>query len=284
VDLATLLTSGQSYFLEVTSGDNKGHRFDIVSASGIGVTLATDSDVCSGTPPFNTLAGALPANLVGDKVALHRHKLLGGQYPVAGFFAAGIHTDADQVQTFAAGVWTTYWLYTNGGSPKWVKVGDATLADQAATVLPPGQGSFVLRRNTATLILAYGEVRENDFVNPLCAGTNLTAGGYPLDQSATGTGSRAMNLGTGFFGSRDFKTADSFFVWKGDTVVGTNGYDTYFLLNRDTVIPAQIKWVKQGDVSLTSRDAAQLLLGNASVFLRVKNDLHSYTVPSPWNP
>ena len=127
-------------------------------------------------------------------------------------------------------------------------------------------------------------MRDNDFVNPLCAGSNLTAGGYPLDQSATGTGSRAMNLGTGFFGSRDFKTADSFFVWKGDTVAGTNGYDTYFLLNRDTVIPAQIKWVKQGDVTLASRDAAALLLGNASVFLRVKNDLHSHTVPSPWNP
>ncbi len=284
VDLATLLTSGASYFLEVTSGDNEGQRFDVVSASGSVVTLATDADVCAGTPPFNTLAGALPASLAGDQVALHRHWLLGEKYPVTGFFAAGVHTAADQVQTFAAGAWTTYWLYDNGGSPKWVKVGDGTMADQAATVLPPGQGSFVLRRNTATSILAYGEVRENDFINPLCAGTNLTAGGYPLDQSATGTGSRAMNLGTSFFGSRDFKTADSFYIWKGDTVAGTNGYDTYFLLNRDTVIPAQIKWVKQGDVSLTSRDAAALLLGNASVFLRVKNDLHSYTVPSPWNP
>lgn len=284
VDLATLLISGQSYFLEVTSGDNEGHRFDIVSASGSVLTLATDADVCSGTPPFNTWAGALPASLIGDKVALHRHKLLGEQYPVTGFFAAGIHTDADQIQTFAAGVWTTYWLYTNGGLPKWVKVGDLNLDNQAATVLPPGQGSFILRRNTATTILAYGEVRDNDFINPLCAGTNLTAGGYPLDQSATGSGSRAMNLGTGFFGSRDFKTADSFFVWKGDAVADTNGYDTYFLLNRDTVIPPQIKWVKQGDVSLASRDAAVLLLGNASVFIRVKNDMHTYLVPSPWNP
>ncbi len=284
VDLATLLTPGESYFLEVISGDNEGHRFDIVSASGSVVTVATDADVCSGTSPFNTLAGALPASLLGDKVALHHHKLLGEEFPVGGFFAAGIHTEADQIQTFASGVWTTYWLYTNGGSPKWVKVGDLNMDDQAASVLPPGQGSFVHRRNTASTIMALGEIRENDFINPLCAGSNLTAGGYPLDQSATGTGSRAMNLGTSFFGSRDFKTADSFFIWKGDAVATTSGYDTYFLLHRETVIPAQIKWVKQGDVTLASRDAAALLLGNASVFIRVKNDLHTYTVPCPWNP
>ena len=284
VDLATLLTPGESYFLEVISGDNEGHRFDIDSASGSVVTVATDSDVCAGTPPFNTLAGALPASLLGDKVALHHHKMLGEEFPVGGFFAAGIHTEADQIQTFAEGVWTTYWLYTNGGSPKWVKVGDLNMDDQAETVLPPGQGSFVHRRNTASTIMALGEIRENDFVNPLCAGSNLTAGGYPLDQSATGSGSRAMNLGTNFFGSRDFKTADSFFIWKGDAVATTSGYDTYFLLHRETVFPAQIKWVKQGDVTLASRDAAALLLGNASVFIRVKNDLHTYTVPCPWNP
>lgn len=283
-DLATLLTPGAAYFLEVTSGDNEGHRFDVVSATGSTVTLDTDSDLAAATPPFNTLAGALPASLAGDRVALRRHWTLGEQFPASGFFAAGTHTAADQVQTFADGAWTTYWLYTNSGSPKWVKVGDGTMADQAATVLPPGQGCFVLRRDTATSILAYGDVRANDFIRPLSAGTNLVGGGYPLAQSATGTGSRQMNLATGFFGSRDFKTADSFFVWKGDATPGTNGYDTYYLLHRDTVVPAQIKWVKVGDATLASRDAAPLLLGDASVFLRVKNDQQTYTIPSPWNP
>ncbi|MEO7100962.1 MAG: SdrD B-like domain-containing protein [Luteolibacter sp.] len=284
VDLGTLLTPGAAYFLEVTSGDNEGHRFDVVSASGNVVTLATDTDLAAVTPPFNTLAGALPATLAGDHVVIRRHWTLGEQFPVTGFFAAGTHTLADQVQTFADGAWTTYWLYDNGGSPKWVKGGDGTMADQAATVLPPGQGTFVLRRNTATAILAYGDVRKNTFINPLPAGTSLTGGGYPLDQSATGTGSRQISLAAGFFGSRDFKTADSFFIWKGDAAPGTSGYDTYYLLYRDTVFPAQIKWVKVGDASLASRDAARLLLGDSSVFLRVKNDMPAYSIPSPWNP
>jgi hypothetical protein len=281
------LTPGVAYYLEVTSGDNEGQRFDVVSAVGSVVTLASDDNLDAATPPFSTLAGALPSSLVGDSVVIRPHWTLGEQFPVSGFFAAGTLTAADQVQTFAAGAWTTYWLFSNAGSPKWVKGAD-TATDQAASVLPPGQGGFVTRRASATTILAYGEVRANDFVIPLSAGTNLHGGGYPVDQSFFNTvlvtGSRQMSLSTGFFGSRDFKTADSVFIWKGDATPQLSGYDTYYLLNRDTVIPAQIKWVKVGDGSLASRDANQLMLNDSSVFLRTKNALHTYTVPSPWNP
>ena len=50
------------------------------------------------------------------------------------------------------------------------------------------------------------------------------------------------------------------------------------------MVPAQIKWVKVGDAKLTSWDASKILLGDGAVFTRVKDDLHSYTIPSPWNP
>lgn len=62
------------------------------------------------------------------------------------------------------------------------------------------------------------------------------------------------------------------------------GYDSYFLLERTTVTPTQIKWVKVGDGGLTSYDASKFMLGDSSVFLRTKNDIHTYKVPSPWNP
>ncbi|MEI7928065.1 MAG: SdrD B-like domain-containing protein, partial [Verrucomicrobiales bacterium] len=284
-DLGTLLTSGAAFYLEVTSGDNKGHRFDIVSASGASVTLANDSNLQAATAPFNTLTGALPASLAGDQVVIRRHWTLGEVFPPAGFGATNDRTTADQVQLFADGQWIIYWLYDDGVlPPRWVKTGDNTYADQAATVLPPGQGLFFNNRQGATSVLSYGEVRENDFIRPLAAGSNLVGGGYPVDQSAAAATGRAMTVAKGFFGSRDFATADSFFVWKGDDAIGVNGYQTYFLNNNAPRVPSVIKWVKVGDASLLSRDAEVLLLGNRSVFIRSKSGVTAYTSPSPWTP
>ena len=95
---------------------------------------------------------------------------------------------------------------------------------------------------------------------------------------------RAMSLATGFFGSTNFKTADSIFVWKADTTIGASGYDTYYLLGGVPSQPALTKWIKVGDASILSRDAEVLLLGNRSVFTRTANGLNGYKVPSPWTP
>ncbi|MCX6866828.1 MAG: SpaA isopeptide-forming pilin-related protein, partial [Verrucomicrobia bacterium] len=280
VDLATLLAPGVSYYLEVTAGDNVGQRFDVVSASGSAVTLATDSSVCLGTPPFNTLTGALPVTLAGDKVMLRRHWTLGELFLPGGFHASNDPELADQVLTFAEGVYTTYWLDNSSGSAKWMKFGEVN--DQAGTVLAPGHGMFVNKRSAATSLLAYGEVRANNFVRPLCAGMNLVGGGYPLDQAATGAASRQMTFAAGFLGTRNFKTADSFFVWKGDASSGTSGYDTYYLLDTTPIMPLLQRWVKVGDANLNPRDAAKLMLGDGSAFIRVQTDLHSYSMPNPW--
>jgi hypothetical protein len=117
---------------------------------------------------------------------------------------------------------------------------------------------------------------------------NLVGGGYPLDQSpnrvaATDvTGGRQMTTGAGFFGSRDFKTADSFYLWQGDTTAGVSSYTTYYLLNSTS--PAVLRWVKVGDAKLTSVDAATLLSGNRSAFIRVAAARSAYTTPRPWTP
>jgi hypothetical protein len=118
----------------------------------------------------------------------------------------------------------------------------------------------------------------------LAAGSNLVGGGYPLDQSANGTRGRGMNVASGFFGSRDFKTADSIFVWKGDTVIGAPGFENYFLLNGAPSLPALLRWVRVGDSALSPRDTEWILLGNRSVFLRAKNALPDHTILTPWNP
>ncbi len=287
-DLAGLLALGGSFYLEVISGDNEGHRFDIVSASGSTVTLASDGDLNAASAPFNTLVGALPANLVGDRIVIRRHWTLAEVFPPSGFGATGSQSTADQIQVFSGGAWTIYWLYDeNDGNPataRWVDAADAGMANKGNVVIPPGQGMFFNNRTAAGSILAYGEVRENRFIRPLAIGSNLVGGGYPIDQSATGTGGRAMNLATGFFGSRDFKTADSIFVWKADTTIGAAGYTTYYLLNSVAPQPVMNRWVKQGDATLLSRDAEVSMPGNRAAFIRSKTGLSGYTMPTPWTP
>ena len=315
VDLASLLVSGVAYYLEVTGGDNEGHRFDIdvVASKADGhspsaLIVQADTDLCAGTSPFNTRivdpsptppATSLPASLAGDTVVLHRHRTLGELFPAVGYgFVASADVElADQVVTYTPGAvpspWSTYSLYYNppGDSTKrWVKLGEGT-GDKGSSVIPPGQGMFFNRRGADpdygdASIFAYGEVRENNFIRPLCKGNNLVGGGYPIDQSANASGGRAMNKAAGFFGSRDFKTADSFFVWKGDANPGINTYDTYYLLDGAPSHPLVVNWAKVGDASLSSRDAEVLLLSDRSVFIRVKNPLGlpSYTMPSPWTP
>ncbi|MEI8084411.1 MAG: hypothetical protein WCI74_21435, partial [Actinomycetes bacterium] len=277
-----------TYYLEVTSGDNKGQRFDVDSAGGSTVTLANDGNLYSGAPPFNTLivpdpsseAPPLPSSLAGDSVVIRPHWTLGELFPVTGFDATNDKATADQVQVYAAGTWTTYWL-KNTLPPIWVVYPNNTL-DQASSVISPGEGMFVNIRNPATPILAYGEVRENDFVRPLGAGYNLVGGGYPLAQSANGTVGRAMSkAGAGFFGSLSFKTADSFSIWLGDATAGANGYDTYYLLDRPT--KSQLWWVQIGDAGLVDKDAVELFTGDGAAFIRVASELRGYTMPCPWS-
>jgi large repetitive protein len=279
-DLGTLLAPAAAYYLEVTAGANAGQRFDVVSAAGSTVTLAADTDLLAGTPPFNTLAGAAPASLAGNPVAIHRHWTLGEMFPTGRFLAAADPTAADEVQTFAKGAWTSYWLDANGGTPKWVRDGDATLADQAATVLAPGQGMMVVKHTNGTPLLVYGEVRENPFVRPLGGGMNLVGGGYPVAQSATGPGSRRMDLAHGFAGSLDPASADTFSLWKGDATPGASGYDIFYLYNPGTAP----KWVLSGDATLSPRDTEKLFLSDRSVFIGKQTDLLAYTMPSPWAP
>jgi hypothetical protein len=318
-----LLESGEKYYLEVTSGDNEGHRFDVVSAGGTNLVVANDTDLHAPTDPamFNTQTGPPPTNLAGDTVVLRRHWQLGVQFPVSTAAATGFVADttappnnapdADQVQLYTDGAWVTYYVYdadgAGGAAAYWRQLGDSDYEDvdddKAATVLPPGQGMFVSRPNPSIQMLSYGEVRENQFIRPLQAGAtpakhnNLVGGGFPYDQSARGTGSRQMNLTptlvNGFFGSRDFKTADSFFIWKGDTNGITAGYDSYFLLSAAS--PVTNKWVKVGDATIADQGNDDPLasptprpfkfLSDRSVFIRVASPLPLYTIPCPWtNP
>ena len=287
-ELDDLLSAGGSFYLEVTSGDFEGQRFDIVSAAGNTVTLANDGDPHAAVAPFNTRVGPPPAGLTGDRVAIRRHWTLEETFPPSGLGASGSQSSADQVQIYAGGAWAIYWLFDgNDGIPpaaRWVDAADAGMADRGGVVIPPGQGAFFNNRTAISSILAYGEIRANDFVRPHAPGNNLVGGGYPLDQSANAPRGRAMNPTNGFFGSTSFKTADSIFVWRADTVIEAPGYDTYYLLGGVPSQPALTRWVKVGDASILSRDAETIFSGNRSVITRSAGAVPAHTVPKPWTP
>ena len=276
-DLGDLLQQGVSYYIEVETGALAGNRFDVVSASGSTLTLALDSSLCSLDAPFNTITGAAPASLVGGRVALHRHWTLDSLFPPDQFGAGALQSEADEVQVFAGGQWRIYWLYDDSGDARWVDAADAGLADQGASVIPPGQGMFFNNRTEVLNLLAFGEVREHRFARPLCEGHNLVGGGYPIDQSANG---RELTLARGLFGSGDFSTADSFFLWRTDISPVETGYDSYFLLNAASLE----RWVIVGDAQVAPRENEILFLGDRAVFLRVADDNPSHDVPAPWAP
>lgn len=281
LNLANALTPGSAYYLEVVSGDLTGHRFD-VSATGTGsLTLANATSLFSGTAPFNTVAGALPAALAGDHFVIRVHSTLGQMFPVGAFTPTGSQETADQVQVFANGAFINYWLFENGGSPRWVRVDDSSLSDQAGTIIPPGQGTFIRCLENPASLVAFGKVRANDFVLPMQAGNNLVRGGYPVDESPL---SRGMTIPNGFTGNRDFKKADEIFIWRGDTVVDATGYDTYFLLNGAPTQPALRRWAKVGDSSITPQDGNLLFKRDNSAFIKLNTPLPAYRVSRPWQP
>jgi hypothetical protein len=285
-DLSSVLAPGSSYFVEITSGLHEGQRFDVTAGAVDSLTLANDASLPSALPPFNTMIGAPPSTLAGATFAVRKHWTLGTMFPTASFLASDVQTTADQVQVFADGAWTSYWLYDDDllsttNTLKWLKIGVANTDDQSAVVIPPGQGTFINCRQVAGSLLAFGKVRENDFVRPVFTGANLVGGGYPLAQSPA---SRAMTVAGGFDGDRDYKLADMFYVWKGDAVPNAAGYDTYYLLDGSPAQSALKRWVKVGDAFITPRDSTNLFLMDRAVFLDLNQDLPGQRVVAPWAP
>lgn len=280
-DLTTALAPGSSYYIEIVSGDWAGHRFDVTARGTASLTLALDSQLNATVSPFNTITGALPATLAGDRFVVRVHTTLGQMFPTSVFTATNSQDTADQVQTYAAGVFITYWLYQNGGSPKWVRVADGTLSDQSNIIIPPDRGMFINCLGAPGSLLVFGKVRQNDFVVNLASGNNLMRGGYPMDESPL---SRSLSVTSGFYGDRDFKKADQIYIWRGDALTGLSGYDTYFLLNSPTMQPAQRRWVKIGDSTATGRDAETLFMRDNSAFLKVSTAQPAHKISQPWQP
>ncbi len=280
-DLSTALNAGTSYFLEILSGDNEGHRFDIVSADASGViTLAPDNDLCAG-PPFNT-STTLPANLAEDRFVVRAHQTVEGLFPAAALTPEADPSLADRLLIYEGGAIPWKVLYVDDPA-EWKNEGSG--ANAGDDVLPPCQGYFVHPKLGTLTVLGMGVVRANDFHCPLGDGYRMVANGYPIDTSFTDRGlDDTVNQVTG---SLDPATADQVHIWDGDGSVYSESFTGHFRLEGSIPsLPPFAQWSDVEDVNLDDTSDEKVFKADRSVFYhRIATGCDAdHQQPLPWAP
>ncbi len=267
--------NGRQYYIEVLSGDNAGHRFDVNKAASTATTIA----ISTAPGNQNTLA-FVPANLAGDVIAVRQHLTLDDLFVKSKFTATNNQTTADRLLFFnaATGVFDEiYWLFFNGGAPKWVLSTDAMLNDRGTRAVDPAGALYVHCRTSAVSLTFSGHVRENSFACPLKPGSNLIGSGFPMDQSPA---LRQMSAANGFTGGRDPRLSDQIRFWAGDTSTGTEAYISHFLLEYQTYH----QWSPQANASLPNENNLMLFKSLHGAFIKSINGKSNWVLPAPWTP
>lgn len=252
-DLANIDLSAPHYVeITVDPADGaplRGDRFDIESISGSDITL----DVGAGS---HSTIGSVPAELAGTNFLIRRHVTLGqldewvSENSITG---SPIPTLADQLLLFRDGGYVTY----SYNGTNWMFSG----SNADSTVVRPGDGAFFRRRGSEPLALTVlGEVRTNEFRQPLAQGLTFAGTGYPKDVTPA---ERGFDEAHGFTASPIPTMADQLLVWDG------SGFVTYSLSSGSN-------WVGPGGVQLQNFDAAE------AVFVRSRNGNEDFASPTPF--
>ncbi|EIP96658.1 fibronectin type III domain-containing protein [Opitutaceae bacterium TAV1] len=203
-DIGAVLTSGASYYIEITNdsangGLYEGDRFDVDTAATI---AAANGTLVLKASAENTIQGNPPAELVGVSFVLREHITLGQLLTrLPGFFVAN-----DQITMRKDGGAQATFKY-NG--TRW----NLGLTNSNAVSIYPGVGFFLTRTSdSATATWFSGVVRMNNFAQPIQAGNQILAEGYPVDSapapSVSGRASRLFTNDTGgAFSNGDSMTA-----------------------------------------------------------------------------
>ena len=278
---AALAATGARYYIEVTEGDNIGHRVEIVPGSTANtIMLAVDGDPCGG-PVDGTLA-TLPADLSGDLITVRRYRTIDELFPPADYTAGGDSDTGANLLFFDPNdqAFITFFLLDDGTNPpKWVQVGST--ADRGADIVPPGRGVFTHNKAPAASfdLLEIGTVRCNPSVQPLKAGFTFVAATHPV---ATSPADRAM-VATTFTGTTDPDTADQLLFWKGDADPGATGYDArFYLVHDDGTNPALDQWTDTDDVNILDRNELDDFGADRSAIYDAENANLTYLVPVPF--
>ena len=276
VSLTSVLTAGTPAFIEVTSGDNEGHRFEVNEAASTATTLAIETGSSRNTQ------ATVPASLVGDSIVVRPHWTINNLFPKTYFVTGSDGETADRLM-FLNTTTNTYdviYMAEIAGQRRWVLEGDASKADAGNRILGPCEaGTTFVHPKHATVSLSFvGIVRANDFACPIKVGTNYIGGGWPIDQSPN---DRLMTVANGFTGARTAASSDRMLFWKGDLSAATpEGYVTHYLYNHNGVT----QWISESNASFANQNAVKSFKALKGVVFTSRNGKPNYVMPLPWNP
>ena len=271
-DWKTRFDPSRPAYLEVTGGALEGHRFEIDEAAASNGTLVIDTGASTNT------ASPVP-DLSGAPFVVREHWTLGEMFPESRWKSGSNPVRADRIQFYdqAAGNWESYWLVNLSGTPRWVAMGNATLADRSGRVIEPGVGLFI-RKAEASRVPFFGVLRPNAYRLRAKAGLSLVAPGFPKDQSPADW---QMNTGSGFAASRTPSRADQILRWRGDFVPGaSDGYGIHYFL----ALPSGSFWTPTGNAQIPNDSLSPLFSSQSAVFLKLQSPKTEWVQPRPWTP
>lgn len=261
MNVGSLLTAAQPYYIEVTAGPLEGERFDVDTAATI--AAANSTVVLNSASPNNT-ATLSPNALVESSIALRKHVTI---EQLQTFFSPALvgnnsAVSADQISLYNDGTLTSYFL--RGDNVTWRQVGTTTPAN--AVVVPSGTGFFVTKRGSASSFTSVGTVRMNDFAFPMPAGGTFRAPGFPVSYSPASLGGTTSD---GWTGSNSAAAADQLQIFN----PGTGTFTSYFLRGDG------VTWRQVGTTTTVTTD--QLFADNNAFLVLRKTSDQNYILVNP---
>jgi len=207
-NVASFLTAGTPYYVEVRSGTNEGARLDVDVAGSI---ASVSNVIIDSTSTRNTDSlSAIASSLTNSSIALRKHITLSDITPSIVNLNSGPSGTGDEVLLFnpSTASWVTYLRRT---STTWRDQYNAVVDP----VVAPGEGILIRKRAASGSISHSGNVRANNFYLNTKSGYQFLTFGFPLDNSfsslgafgggwkfgASGTGDEALllkNDGSGY--------------------------------------------------------------------------------------
>lgn len=306
-DFGALLASGD-YYIEVTSGDLEGARFQIASGGVNTVTLLNDSDLYSPSPvdSLNTRTG-VPALLASDRIKIIRYRTLGEMFDLTGAMAGqssgdpnnathlyiynnrldSSRYDAFMITDLSADFAPFYTNLSQGDN--WILEsgqGNFDAADEGLRIIDPSTGFLMIPKQAAPTLYAFGKVRAHDADVVLNSGFNLVGSMYPLDQvpiDGVDSGDNGLDLAdTTFTAGADPDAATEIILWHTDPEIGVFDTTVFMLLDSDG------SWIDFAEVgappftNVSDSPADLTLQSNRARFIKLPgSDQFTDTQPEP---
>ena len=275
VDVGALLVAEKGYYIEIVEGPTGptdalvGQRFEVDVATTIGpatgggvivLNMEAEATTWANDPP--TTPNTAP-DLAGYRFELRAHMTLGQVFDAGLLYGNSSFANADQVQVFDGAGFTIYYVLKVGDFTQWTRQGDDLFESQENLPIKPGQGLIFKRSALSSGIVTLrvqGLARVTPFVQPMVAGYNFIAEGFPITTSFTSRGAD----------SADFSNLDRMQLFDG------SGFDTYqFYTPGDT-------WVDVTDTTYMSQNLSLLFNYRGAVFVELSSPTTDYRIDPPY--